>query len=259
MRYREILPPAALKDWVRFFWVLEQNDPLQSQVYKLFAEGLPGLVFFHNNQYGAINGPGNIPKQFPISGCFKMRGAFLYPYALPLLFKLPSYELTNTTHDFKTVLGKSGTELEERIVESANDENVFQLLSNFLIHQINHSKTKNNKQQSCIQHIIQQPEQADVKSLAFQSGISVRQFERNTKHHTGFSPKQFSRLMRFQASLRLPAKYNITSLTDLAYRAGYFDQSHFIREFKEFSDISPKEYFNLKPEDRADTFVAWNE
>ena len=186
-----------------------------------------------------------------------MRGAFLYPYTLPLFFKLPSNKLTNSSYDLKAILGKSGNELEERIMESVDDAGAFKLLSDFLIQQLNQSKGGNNKQQACIQHIIQNPEQADVESLAFQSGISVRQFERNTKHYTGFSPKLFSRLMRFQASLRLPVKHNITSLTDLAYRAGYFDQSHFIREFKEFSGISPKEYFNLKREDRADTFVAW--
>jgi AraC-like DNA-binding protein len=257
MYYREIQPPAPLKDYVRFFWTVEQTDPLQSRIYKLFAEGLPGIVFFHNSQYGNINGPASTAKEFPIQGCFKMSGAFLYPYTLPLIFKLPSHELINASYDLRTMLGKQGAELEEKIMEANDDHRLVELLSDFLVQRINQSKKVNSKQQACIQHIIQSPVQGEITSLAFQSGISIRQFERNTKHYTGFSPKLFSRLMRFQTSLRFPAKHTIASLTDLAYHTGYFDQSHFIREFKEFAGISPKEYFNLKHEDRADTFVAW--
>jgi AraC-like DNA-binding protein len=260
MRYREILPPPALQDFVRFFWVLEQDDTTtQPQLYKLFAEGLPGLVFFHTERYGVINGPSCEHKQFAITGSFKMTGAFLFPYSLPLLFKLPSSELSNSSYHLKTFLGAEGTELEEKIFEAKHEYEIFQLLIEFLVARLKSMSLENMKQFSCIRQVIQWPAYTSIYTLAFQSGISTRQFERNTKHHTGFSPKLFNRLMRFHAALRLPQRHHLKSLTDLAYHVGYCDQSHFIREFKEFTGISPKEYFNLKKENRADTFVAWRD
>ena len=259
MHYREIQPPPALREFVRFFWILEQNKtPTHPISYKLFAEALPGLAFFHNSRIGVINGPGSIHRQFSITGRFKITGAFLYPYAVPLLFRLPSYELTNVSYDLSTFIGSGGIELQEKILDAQNDTIALNHLSEYLIHRLSNSNESKNDQHKSIRHIIQQPGQIAIETLAFQSGISVRQFERNTKHHTGFSPKLFNRLMRFQAALRLPQKQKTNSLTDLAYQAGYFDQSHFIREFREFSGITPKEYFNLKHEDKADTFVAWS-
>jgi methylphosphotriester-DNA--protein-cysteine methyltransferase len=67
------------------------------------------------------------------------------------------------------------------------------------------------------------------------------------KHFSGFSPKLFSRIIRFQSALNHYGKKE-KKLTEIAYDAGYYDQSHFIQDFKEFSGHSPKEYFSGKTE-----------
>jgi transcriptional regulator GlxA family with amidase domain len=87
----------------------------------------------------------------------------------------------------------------------------------------------------------------DVNALAGKCFLSRRQFERNFKACSGFSPKLYTRIIRFQAAAK---EYGMQyqSLTDIAYRCGYYDQSHFIHDFKEFSGFHPKEYFYGKPE-----------
>ncbi|RYF96544.1 MAG: AraC family transcriptional regulator, partial [Chitinophagaceae bacterium] len=62
-----------------------------------------------------------------------------------------------------------------------------------------------------------------------------------------------SRILRFQMATRL---YGVKekSLTDIAYGCGYYDQSHFIHEFKQFSGYHPRQYFSGSPEG-----VAWKE
>ena len=58
----------------------------------------------------------------------------------------------------------------------------------------------------------------------------------------GFPPKLYSRITRFQAAL---GEYGSgKSLTDIAYDCGYYDQSHFINDFREFSGYNPKVYFS---------------
>jgi hypothetical protein len=64
----------------------------------------------------------------------------------------------------------------------------------------------------------------------------------------GVSPKQLSKIIRLQATLKMIADDNFSSLTSVAYSGNYYDQAHFIKDFKEFTGVSPKEFYseNLK-------------
>jgi AraC-like DNA-binding protein len=59
----------------------------------------------------------------------------------------------------------------------------------------------------------------------------------------GLSPKQLAKTIRIQTTLKKLLNEEITSLTDLAYENEYFDQAHFIKDFKEFTGLTPKEFF----------------
>lgn len=256
MHYQEIKPPAALQHLVRFFWVLEYNGAPEFPVqYKLLAEGFPGLVFFFRNQYGAINGQTTEHRTFSMVGNFKMMGAYLYPYALPLLFKIPSGEFTHQHIPLNELYKTEFKDLQEKILESVTDVQGVHILSEYLYNKSIRATGTNDKFHQCILHVINQYGNVEVDQLARQTGISNRQLERKFSAFVGLSPKVFSRLMRFHTSLRFIKSDTISSLTDIAYAAGYFDQSHFIREFKTFAGLSPGEYFNLPAHNRADNFI----
>ncbi|HEV7738536.1 MAG TPA: helix-turn-helix domain-containing protein, partial [Chlamydiales bacterium] len=72
-------------------------------------------------------------------------------------------------------------------------------------------------------------------------GITSRYLQKLFFQYTGLSPKLYTKIHRFQNSLRLVTKKD-TSLTSVAYDCGYFDQSHFIREFKSFTGLTPSGY-----------------
>ena len=80
-----------------------------------------------------------------------------------------------------------------------------------------------------------------IENVAARYGITSRYLQKIFLQHTGLTPKLYSKIARFQNSLQLIAKKN-TSLTDIAYECGYFDQSHFIREFKSFTGFAPSVY-----------------
>jgi len=106
---------------------------------------------------------------------------------------------------------------------------------------------------SVISDIIHSRSLMPVDELAKRSFLSTRQFERNFKNFSGFSPKLYSRIIRFQsATQQYGTCYN--TLTDIAYDCGYYDQSHFIHDFKQFSGYHPKQYFSGKAEG-----VEWRE
>jgi AraC-like DNA-binding protein len=70
--------------------------------------------------------------------------------------------------------------------------------------------------------------------------ISERQLERRFRASTGLSPKQFLRTTRFEKSLELIKSNKFKNLSDVAFDLQFTDQSHFIKDFKEFSGLTPK-------------------
>ena len=75
------------------------------------------------------------------------------------------------------------------------------------------------------------------------NNINRRQLARKFSSAIGLSPKQLAKTIRIQTTLKVLLNEEVTKLTDLAYENEYFDQAHFIKEFKEFTGLTPKEFF----------------
>ena len=69
--------------------------------------------------------------------------------------------------------------------------------------------------------------------------VSVRNFERKCKERLGMPAKMYARISRFHKAYKMLERGPLISWTDLTYEAGYYDQSHFIKDFKEFARLTP--------------------
>jgi AraC-like DNA-binding protein len=88
--------------------------------------------------------------------------------------------------------------------------------------------------------------QVNIRELSTQYFLSQKQFERKFKEHSGFMPKLYARIVRFETALSGYSRNR--SLTEVGYESGYYDQSHFIHDFKKFSGHHPRSYFAAIPE-----------
>lgn len=79
-----------------------------------------------------------------------------------------------------------------------------------------------------------------MDTLCEDAGISIRQLDRLFRQHLGISPKTFARIARFQTAIGLLKKDPGGTLADVAARCGYYDQSHFVHEFRRFAGTAPK-------------------
>lgn len=95
-----------------------------------------------------------------------------------------------------------------------------------------------------LKKIRSQAGEISISTLAADLGISQSKLEKDYKLFLGLSPKDYASLVRFRNALRL--KDESSNLTDLAYLSGYYDQAHFIREFKKRTGKSPKKWFQSK-------------
>lgn len=78
-----------------------------------------------------------------------------------------------------------------------------------------------------------------INAIAHASNISLRQLERGFKAQLGVTPKHYLRLSRMNEVQRLLAEHGQLSFTELAYRTGYADQAHFIRDFRRLTGENP--------------------
>lgn len=100
-----------------------------------------------------------------------------------------------------------------------------------------------NDEFSKVLHKIYTEDNISLQELAEESNLSLRQFERKVKKFTGFTPKQLVTIVRFYRVRKtmLFTKDYIQVMTDL----GYYDYSHFSKDFKKYFSITPKEFIDI--------------
>lgn len=264
MNYFTIAPPPILSPYVRFFWVLESDRPY---CHRSMADGCVEMVFHYKGSFdeimlsgktgpsftAGIHGPSQNYRRFITDRGFGIFGVYLYPFALPWLFSMPANELSDQAVDLESLLGADGKTLEEEILHATGNQQRVAVMSSFLQKKLVRTINPQSACISIIGDIIHSKELLSVAKLAKKSFLSVRQFERNFKHFSGFSPKLYTRIIRFQWATQQYGICNKT-LTDIVYDCGYYDQSHFIHDFKQFSGYHPKQYFSGNAEG-----VEWKE
>ena len=254
--YYTIPPPARLAMFVRSFWVFEiENETPQPYVYRSMADGCVEFIFHYKGSFKELTEKDNISqslsmihaqsqkvRRFLTTENFGIFGAYLYPYAIPYLCSMPSSELSNEMPDLEMLYGSEGKALEENMMLAVNNTGRLRILTAFFEKKFLPHSGREPGMFACINHIIYSNGMVNVRKLSDKYFLSTRQFERKFKEHAGFAPKLYARIIRFQSARR--TNFNKQkSLTEIAYDYGYYDQSHFIHDFKEFSGYQPKEFF----------------
>ena len=111
--------------------------------------------------------------------------------------------------------------------------------------QISKAKYKMKRITAAIKQLFMAPG-TSVTELASIACLGKKQFERLFNELVGTNPKEYARITRFQKSLKLLQDHQANiSQAQLSYQCGYADQSHFIREFKQFSGYTPLSFLNV--------------
>ncbi|MHA4810757.1 DUF6597 domain-containing transcriptional factor [Flavitalea flava] len=254
MDYKIFTPSVQLRQLVKCFWTLDSdpNEPTPKD-YFLMADSCPEIIFQYNEgfqnysaQSARIRFQHSIHDKFAVGTKLGFFGVRLYPHAVNQLLNIPASEVANRVFDFSALFKSEGDVLADQVYNAANTTERLARVSDYLTKRA--LRYKVDPVNYFVDQVIQSAGSVDISTIQKESGLSVKQFERRFKAIAGFPPKYFARIVRFQSVKDRYCFGQPQTMTSLAYSCHYYDQSHFNREFKEFSGVQPLRYF--KPIDQ---------
>lgn len=194
--------------------------------------------------FGQITSPLDIEPSGS-TGIFAIR---FHPDGFAPFTTLSMHSLDNRAVPLAELYGRTGVELEKNILDERSTTVRIAIIESFLLNRLNSLEGTDALAKSSVDMLLRSKGQVSIDDLAGQLNTSRRQLERRFSSAIGLSPKQLAKIIRLQATLKLMEQEQFTSLTSLAHENGYFDQAHFIKDFREFTGMTPRQFYgdNLK-------------
>ena len=159
------------------------------------------------------------------------------PCGFYALFGVPTEPLAQTGTEGHSLLGPAVSRLHQQLGNTRSFTERARMLDAFFLLQLR--KTHANDPIQKALHLLTTPGSSlKVTKVADQMGVNVRQLERRSLTYAGVSPKTLTRISRFSHALSLRTERSF-NWTQIAHAAGYHDQMHMIRDFREFAGEAP--------------------
>jgi AraC-like DNA-binding protein len=258
MKYTVYPPPEALRKYVAHLWTVEPGgDGPPDLTLNFFVTCAPCIVFQHRNGRSAITrkitggahqaghgshpttfirGPITQPFQYITEGAPTAIGVELKPQALNALFDIDVAALTDGTVELNAF---SRDNLNERLLNANGRRDRIAVLTRFLMAKADAPRQHDSLVAQSL-WLIHGSVGTRVRDLFKHVHVSERQFERRFARVTGVRASFYLRIRRFQEAVRLMKAGQFERLSDIAYDLGYTDQSHFIKDTREFTGYTPK-------------------
>lgn len=226
----KVLPGTGMVMGFQFSGKLSytQND----QVNKLSNAGITGLL----DTYRVFN---NVANTGSVLVMFTETGAAAF-------FAEPMHELYNSSLALDDLMLRSQMDVVvEKLHASRNDAERIAVIEEFLVSRLNRD-VADPMVLLAVQLIRQSRGSVKMASLAEKLNISQGRFEKRFRKLVGCSPKKFASLVRINHVISLDAA---TDLINIGFDAGYFDQAHFIKDFKSYTGQTPEQFFGKSKND----------
>lgn len=169
--------------------------------------------------------------------------ARLFPYACPLFFPAPAADFTNYATDLYEVFSDEICNFYDQAMCRHSIMDKVKEVDNFLVQRLRRNEDKFRKTlmvADICRALFETGEKFEGFNLSQKFGVSERYIQKLFRENVGLSPAALFSVNRFNKALDLILTTDL-SLTSVAYDCGYYDQAHFIKEFKKFTGITPTE------------------
>lgn len=258
MHYREFSPPISLAPFIRCFWVFEGESTGSRE--RIMPDGCPELIFHYGAQYCRFGADGKedlqphtfiygqIRDYIEISptGHSGILAVRFHPHGLAPFLQIPVRELNGLSVSLEELFGREGREIEEQLMNAPETTERVALIAKFLLDLLHRGRGligSDPMMADAVAALRRERGGQAIEDLAGKYGLSRRQFDRRFAASVGLNPKMLARILRFQYAFSLAKDAHVGNLTELALTCGYYDQAHFIRDFRTFSGINPGSWF----------------
>lgn len=260
MDYNEYRPPEDIAHLVECFWTntLYPEDFQQDYDY-IIPDGSADAIFMLNGSYfrddeinrskTLIDQCSFVPPfqhavkvyQKPFTTCLVIR---FKPEAIQFLAGVSLGEFEHPVYPLEEIMPDLADLAMNQILKNNDVPEIVENLSLWL------SKKKIDSVPRelvslFINRTIQKRGLIGINNFCDSVGIHKSTLEKNFKHSTGYTPKEYSRIIRFNFLLNR-VLFSSMNLTESSYEMGYFDQSHMIRDFKKMTGTTPTDFIDKK-------------
>lgn len=253
MIYREFPPHPLLAPYVECYWKADADKPPFRDTESLIPDCTIELMFNFGDDYAQVkNGIKETVKGSHIIGIRKQalhisqtshqhvfsirfRPGGSYPF-----FRIPVHLFANGFWNIRELLGRELQELEEQL-HDAEDVERAQLADRFLLARLRLQDDDYRFTAACARWLLKNPG-LPVAEACRMFGTHYKKLERKFNQVIGLTPSELLKIQRFNKAILTMYSCRFSSLTEVAYACGFYDQSHFIREFRQLSGHSPRQF-----------------
>jgi len=257
MEYQEYEITEALRPYIKVIWSMESDaDVFGGTPIHILPDTCVELVIHFSDPYKTTRSDNSFSIQeqsFVVAqmksfmkiqpngktGLIAVRFSALGAYHF---FGIPMKEIANGDVGLRNLWKDMAPEIEDRIFLAENTQRRSRIIQNYLQLQLSRNGFIDKGIEFCVNEIKHANGQISVDTLADKAGISNRQLVRRFDKCIGLSPKEFIRITKFISSLDRMNFAKNQSLTEIAVDSGYYDQAHFIHDFRKFSGMTPTDY-----------------
>jgi AraC-like DNA-binding protein len=243
------VPAPPLSECIDILWLSEQYAPPHPQE-RLMPSGTMNLVVSwdaHCNIWTGVSGVQTSAMLLDTSSPFNVFGVSFKPGGAFPFLPMPAGELHNLQVPLEAVwTAPQARAVSESLVSACTPAGKFQLIERALLGVMRGRYQPHRAVRYGVAALGDASRPRSVSSIVDDVGMSQRRFIEIFRSEVGVTPKAFARLRRFQHVLGFVEHLTEVDWIDVAQRYGYFDQAHFIHDFREFSGVSPSVYLKYR-------------
>jgi AraC-like DNA-binding protein len=257
LNYQTYTPHPDLASLVKFYWTLEVPYDVHNQKQLIIPDGCIEMTFNLGEQIrryisdtAYIFNPnamvmGQRTKSYYIepTGNVDTIAICFYPHGFANFANIPLEKLVDKETPIQEIFDESqANALVQEIFSATTTEHRIEIIETFLLDKLYQESTIESIVKTTVETLLSTKGSVAINAILNDQSSKRRQLERYFKKQIGISPKQLGKVIRLQATLQMMVNQESETLTEIAYENDYFDQNHFIKDFKEFVGITPKEF-----------------
>lgn len=261
MDYQVFEPHQDLSALVKCYWTLEVPAEAEAGKQRIISDACLEMAFILGDDIKRFTTDtdfiiqpramvvGQIIEPYFIqpTGYVNTFAIRFYPHGFANFVDVPISELSDKETSLDVLFGEAiAAALEHKIIQASSTAERIRIIEEFLLGILRKEATIDKIVNSTLEALMASGGTISINTILNEDLSKRRQLERKFAQQIGLSPKQLGKVIRLQAALKMLINNKDEKLSAIAYDNEYYDQAHFIRDFKEFTGTNPKKFLEDK-------------